>query len=187
LLSAGRAAFLKVGFFAASNDEIAAAAGLTRGALHYRFGDKRGLFVAVIRREVQDLAARLYSRTMAASPDEKDELRFGGRLLLDELTVSDVRALVLGQAAAVLTAEEWASEVERAPLQLIEHALGHWISDTDAEAEQVGPYARLLWGAILAAVRGIVAAAEPKAALEQYAVALERLATRLVRQAPVGP
>jgi AcrR family transcriptional regulator len=126
LLAAGRSAFLKHGYVDALNDVIAHWAGLTRGALHYRFGDKRGLFLAVIRREVEALAARLYARTMAAAPSELEELTFGGEILLEELSAPETGRLLLDLAPAVLTRSEWEELVEKLPLELIEHALGHW-------------------------------------------------------------
>lgn len=48
LLAAGRKAFGTIGYSAASMDDFTAAAGLTRGALYHHFGDKKGLFEAVL-------------------------------------------------------------------------------------------------------------------------------------------
>ena len=56
LIAAGRAAFLARGFAGAGAPEIVAAAGVTRGALHHHFGDKRGLFHAVVEAEAAQVA-----------------------------------------------------------------------------------------------------------------------------------
>ena len=48
LIAAGRTAFAAKGYAEASMDDFTAAAGLTRGALYHHFGDKRGLFEAVV-------------------------------------------------------------------------------------------------------------------------------------------
>ncbi|WP_238019871.1 helix-turn-helix domain-containing protein [Dactylosporangium sp. AC04546] len=48
LLAAGRAVFLRRGFLAATVDEIAAAAGYTRGAVYKHFGGKEGLWQAIL-------------------------------------------------------------------------------------------------------------------------------------------
>ncbi len=48
LLAAGRKAFAEKGFAGAYMDDFTAQAGLTRGALYHNFGDKRGLFAAVV-------------------------------------------------------------------------------------------------------------------------------------------
>ncbi|MEV0896059.1 TetR/AcrR family transcriptional regulator [Actinoplanes sp. NPDC049802] len=48
LLDAGRAAFLERGYLAATVEEIAVAAGYTRGAVYKQFGGKEGLWQAII-------------------------------------------------------------------------------------------------------------------------------------------
>ena len=59
LLSAGRMAFGTAGFAEASMDDFTAAAGLTRGALYHHFGDKKGLFAAVIDQIDAEMTVRL--------------------------------------------------------------------------------------------------------------------------------
>ncbi|MET7403712.1 helix-turn-helix domain-containing protein [Dactylosporangium sp. NPDC005572] len=48
LLAAGRVVFLRQGFLAATVDEVAAAAGYTRGAVYKHFGGKEGLWQAIL-------------------------------------------------------------------------------------------------------------------------------------------
>jgi AcrR family transcriptional regulator len=50
LLAVARKTFAEQGFASTSLDALAAEAGLTRGALHHHFGNKTGLFEAVLRR-----------------------------------------------------------------------------------------------------------------------------------------
>jgi len=58
LIEAAAAVFSRRGFYGASLDEIAEAAGFTRGAIYKNFADKEGLFLATIeRRDQQTLAA----------------------------------------------------------------------------------------------------------------------------------
>ena len=59
LIAAAREAFGTVGYAAASMDEMTAAAGLTRGALYHHFGDKKGLFAAVIDQIDAEMTVRL--------------------------------------------------------------------------------------------------------------------------------
>lgn len=59
LLAAAREAFGKVGYSAASMDDFTAAAGLTRGALYHHFGDKKGLFEAVLMQIDGEMSVRL--------------------------------------------------------------------------------------------------------------------------------
>lgn len=59
LIAAGREAFGTVGYAAASMDELTATAGLTRGALYHHFGDKKGLFAAVLDQIDAEMTVRL--------------------------------------------------------------------------------------------------------------------------------
>ncbi|WP_119392778.1 TetR/AcrR family transcriptional regulator [Taklimakanibacter lacteus] len=59
LVSAARAAFGKVGYAEASMDDFTAGAGLTRGALYHHFGDKKGLFRAVLGEINSEMIVRL--------------------------------------------------------------------------------------------------------------------------------
>jgi AcrR family transcriptional regulator len=66
LIAAGRAAFAAKGYADASMDDFTAAAGLTRGALYHHFGDKRGLFEAVVAQMDAEMTVRLKSRASKA-------------------------------------------------------------------------------------------------------------------------
>lgn len=59
LIAAARQSFGTVGYAASSMDEFTAAAGLTRGALYHHFGDKKGLFQAVVRQIDDEMTERL--------------------------------------------------------------------------------------------------------------------------------
>lgn len=65
MLDAAGAAFAARGFHAASMDEIAAAAGISKPMLYNYFGSKQGLYLAVVERDGRDL---LQSMRHAASP-----------------------------------------------------------------------------------------------------------------------
>jgi len=65
LLAAARIHFGKAGFHAVSLEELAAAAGVTRGALYHHFDGKVGLFLAVARQVIGEIvtASRAIERT----------------------------------------------------------------------------------------------------------------------------
>ena len=69
LLTVARKAFAEQGFAATSLDALAAEAGLTRGALHHHFGNKAGLFEAVLRRVDAEIDAALDAE-WDAEPDK---------------------------------------------------------------------------------------------------------------------
>src|SRR5688572_9251313 len=59
LLAAGRRAFAELGYADASMDDFTSGAGLTRGALYHHFGDKKGLFEAVLSEIDAEMTARI--------------------------------------------------------------------------------------------------------------------------------
>jgi len=59
LIAAARRAFATVGYANASMDDFTAEAGLTRGALYHHFGDKKGLFEAVVAQIDREMSLRL--------------------------------------------------------------------------------------------------------------------------------
>lgn len=66
LLDAAYAEFARRGFEAASLDDIAEAAGLSKGALYYNFAGKEELFLALVEQRLEQRAADLRSGIEAA-------------------------------------------------------------------------------------------------------------------------
>lgn len=67
LLAAGRKAFGTIGYAQASMDDFTAEAGLTRGALYHHFGDKKGLFEAVLLQIDAEMTARMMAAAESAA------------------------------------------------------------------------------------------------------------------------
>jgi AcrR family transcriptional regulator len=169
LLAAGRRLFATRGFAQASADEIAERAGLTRGALHYQFGDKRGLFEAVLREVCAELAGRIARDTMAQVPEGPAELERGCTILLDAYGEPEIQALLLREGPVVLGWTLWRQAQEEAGLTaLLRHALEHWVEAGWIGAERVEPLARLLAGALSHAGVAIAEADDREAARARY-------------------
>ncbi|WP_168794255.1 TetR/AcrR family transcriptional regulator [Paraburkholderia aromaticivorans] len=74
LLDAAQAIFMKKGFVAASVEDIAGAAGYTRGAFYSNFGSKSELFLELLRRDHEIMQAGLQGIfASAASREEMEE------------------------------------------------------------------------------------------------------------------
>ncbi|MEM5293138.1 TetR/AcrR family transcriptional regulator [Burkholderia sp. JPY481] len=74
LLDAAQATFMKKGFVAASVEDIAAAAGYTRGAFYSNFRSKTELFLELLRRDHEAMQAGLHAIfENAASREEMEE------------------------------------------------------------------------------------------------------------------
>ena len=105
LLAAARPLFAERGFAAVSADEIVRAAGVTRGALHHHYGDKRGLFRAVFEQVEVGITQEL-ADLVAAGGDE-DLLPRALSAFLDICDRDEVRRIALTDAPAVLGWQTW--------------------------------------------------------------------------------
>ncbi|MGF6937516.1 AcrR family transcriptional regulator [Paraburkholderia sp. UCT70] len=75
LLDAAQATFMKKGFVAASVEDIAAAAGYTRGAFYSNFRSKTELFLELLRRDHEAMQAGLHAIFESAASREQMEAR----------------------------------------------------------------------------------------------------------------
>jgi AcrR family transcriptional regulator len=176
LIVAGRRLFATRGYAAVSADQLADRAGLTRGALHYQFGDKRGLFEAVVRELLADLAKRIFLDTMADVPEGTAELERGCEVLLAAYGEQELQAILLRDAPVVLGWADWRRLQDEAGLAaLIGHALEHWVEAGWIEAGRVEPLSRMLFGALTQAGIAIGEAADRDAARARYAAEVRQL------------
>ncbi|WP_067572677.1 TetR/AcrR family transcriptional regulator [Nocardia acidivorans] len=68
LEEAGRRLFIERGFAGTSAQDLVAAAGVTRGALHHHYGDKRGLFLVVLEQVEVEASAEIENAIAAHDP-----------------------------------------------------------------------------------------------------------------------
>ncbi|MGI6459514.1 MAG: TetR/AcrR family transcriptional regulator [Candidatus Hydrogenedentales bacterium] len=85
ILGAALDAFSSKGFARATMDEIAEAAGITKGTIYLYFRSKKDLLLAVIRAELEDFMGLLPSLAGAAPGDLEAHARQLGRTFLDAL------------------------------------------------------------------------------------------------------
>lgn len=100
LLSTARDYFSRLGFAATSMDEIAASVELTRGALYHHFGDKKGLFTAVVEQIDGQMNARL-QEISARSTDLWANFRLRCHAYLEMALEPDYQQIILRDAKSV--------------------------------------------------------------------------------------
>lgn len=93
ILDGARRVFLSDGFDSASMNEIARAAGVSKGTLYVYFESKQALFAALIRDERRQQAEQM-TPLAEASPDVAATLRAFGVALMKRMTHPDVLAQV---------------------------------------------------------------------------------------------
>lgn len=179
LISATREAFACHGYSATSMDDLAAVAGLTRGALYHNFGDKKGLLWAVIAQIDGEMAQRL-TVVRAEAPTLWQGMLDGGCAYIEMAIERDIQRIMLLDGPAVLgDPSKWPGENA-----CLEETIGTLQSLADEgllhpfDLEAAG---RLLNGAALNAALWVAAADDPREVLARATDAFRRLASGLLR------
>lgn len=146
ILRAARKLFAANGFAATTTGEIAAAAGVTVGALFHHFGDKVGLFRTVF----ESLEMELDESVRAAAVDVGGLEGFltGFRAYLEVAKRRDFHRIVMLEGPVVLGEAEWhAIEVRRGAAILLE-GIDALVAEGVLEDRPRRPLALLLLGAM---------------------------------------
>ncbi|AVH24697.1 TetR/AcrR family transcriptional regulator [Nocardia cyriacigeorgica] len=129
LEEAGLRLFTERGFAGTSAEELVSAAGVTRGALHHHYGDKRGLFLAVLEQLESDATAEITQAIAAADPDDPlTAMATGLATFLEICRRPSMVRIALSDAPAVLGWQAW-REFEA------EHGLGVIIDQLERARE----------------------------------------------------
>ncbi|MCO5732723.1 TetR/AcrR family transcriptional regulator [Rhizobium sp. SSA_523] len=178
LLSAARRAFAAHGFSAASMDELTAEAGLTRGALYHNFGDKKGLFAAVVAEVDGEMAARA-KKAGARGEDDWSALMLETDAYIEMALDPEVQRIVLLDGPAFLgDPSQWPSQ--NACLQETREKIASLVSARILKPVDVDAAARLLSGAALNAALWVAASDDPRAALPKATETFRLLAAGLL-------
>ncbi|WP_280268321.1 TetR/AcrR family transcriptional regulator [Nocardia wallacei] len=127
LEDAGRRLFAERGYANVSAEEIVSAAGVTRGALHHHYGDKRGLFLAVLELVEADATAEVTRaiEALSATTDASDPtatlaaMGVGLQTFLEVCQRPEVARISMSDAPAVLGWPAWREMEARYGLGLI--------------------------------------------------------------------
>jgi AcrR family transcriptional regulator len=157
ILAAARHAFVAHGFAGASTTAIAAAAGVTRGALYHHFPDKTALFRAVF----AAIEHELNDTVLAAATSTEDPLGAfvaGCDAWLDFAVRPDYQRVAVVDAPAVIGAAEWHAVDAGIGLATMEAGLAALERDGVLRQPATPALAVLLFGALtdagLALARG---------------------------------
>lgn len=107
LLAAARPLFAARGFADVPAEEIVAAAGVTRGALHHHYGDKKGLFRAVFEELEADFMTDVVAAIDGVPPEDLAPVAIAA--FLDICARPETQQIGLTDAPAVLGWQEWRS------------------------------------------------------------------------------
>ena len=105
ILETATAHFAEHGYAAASVDDIARTAGVTRGAVYHHYDSKPRLFAAVASAQQHEIAEAIVAGTADSHPDSA--LRDGSHAFLDAITGGVASRILLIDGPAALGWEHW--------------------------------------------------------------------------------
>ncbi|MBB5856890.1 TetR/AcrR family transcriptional regulator [Amycolatopsis umgeniensis] len=180
LITAARKLFADPGYAAVPADEIVREAGVTRGALYHHFGDKQGLFRAVIEQIETEITEEL--QDVLRSADDPWAAALGAlSRFLDLCLRPEVVRISLTDAISVLGWPEWRELENRYGLGLITEILESVAAEGRLVAAPIPELAQLVLSACAEAALMIAHAEDPEAAKEKSLAALVALLSGLLR------
>jgi AcrR family transcriptional regulator len=146
LLDVGRALFAEKGFEAASIEEIASRAGVSKPVVYEHFGGKEGLYAVVVDREMSDLLNRLSSALSAGHPRQLVEQAALALLTYIEEETDGFR--ILSRDSPVAGATGTFSSLLNDIASQVEHIMERELSARGISTEPAPMYAQMLVGMV---------------------------------------
>jgi len=181
LIEVARRAFGEYGYADTSMDKLTAEAGLTRGALYHHFGDKKGLFAAVVDQIDSEMASS--AQQHLKQPDDLWEgLMLEGRTYIQNALNPEFQRIVLRDGPAVLgDPAHWPSQNKclQSTRECVEQLLvADRIKTVDPEAAAV-----FLNGAAMNAALWVASSEYPEQVLPEALHAFQLFASGFLKEA----
>lgn len=177
LVAAARGLFAEHGYGDVGTEQIARAAGVTRGALYHQFADKTELFAEVLDAVEVDLTARLIEVVDAVANQggqPLDLLIAGADAWLDASSEPEVRRIALLDGPAVLGWERWREVGMRHGHGLVKALLTELMDAGGIPRQPIDPLAHTLVGALDEAALFVALADDPTQARADAGAVLRR-------------
>jgi AcrR family transcriptional regulator len=173
LISAARDLFGERGYAATSIDDVAARAGVTKGALYHHFGGKSSLFQEVYEQVMHEVSDRVVS--VFNEPDHWRAVTEGCQLMIDSQLDPAVRRIALHDARSVLSWDVVHLIESRYGAVGIRGALRKAMHGGVIEPQPLRPLALLLSGAITEACFYVADAEDPSLARQEVGRLIVRI------------
>jgi AcrR family transcriptional regulator len=185
LIEAARPLFASKGYAAVPADDIVEAAGVTRGALYHHFGDKQGLFRAVVEQIEEEITASV-AAAVSAAPDPWTAGLAAVARFLELCRQPEIVRIALTDAPAVLGWQAWREIEARHGLGLITTTLESAAAEGLLVPVPIPELAQLVLSACGETALMIAHASDPAAAAIRAQQALVALLSGLVMQPEDG-
>lgn len=182
IVRAARGLYAERGFAGVALEEVAAAAGVTRGAVYHHFSSRRGLFAAV-HADVQRAVADAVAAATDGIADPTESLVVGSRTFLEASAADDARRVVLVDGPAVLGWSQWRAGDAEHSARLLEEVLAELDAAGRLALPSVAAAAALLSGAMNEVALWVAASADRGRASAEAWETLHVLLRAVVRPA----
>jgi AcrR family transcriptional regulator len=166
VITAARRLFAKKGYAEASLNEIVAAAAVTTGVVYHHFGDKKGLFRAVVETLEAETMQRV-AQEASGAPDAWATLERGLDATLEACLRPDIRRILFTDAPNVFGQSEWREIEKKYSYGAMVQILSQLKAAGSLRVESVEILAPILLGAMIEAASAVAAAANKKVALSE--------------------
>ena len=168
LVQAARRLWGERGYAEVSTPEIAAAAGVTRGAMYHQYADKAALFRAVIEAMDREIIERLQVSVAAARPKTPaDTMHAMAEAWLDIAGEHEVQQLMLLDAPSVIGWREYRELSQSNSIESAEALLNAAIEAGQLRPQPLRPLALVMLGALEEAAMYLAGADDPAQAREE--------------------
>lgn len=171
VLAAATCQFAERGFADVSLDDVAEAAGVTRGAVYHHFRNKAALFTAVAAACHDRVADAVVAAAESAGTDPARQLSAGSHAFVDAITSGPAVRILLIDGPAVVGWDEWRRLDEAGSAAHLREALGA----VGVDGELVDVLTMLLSGAMNEAALWLARHPDDDTARERTHRALDRL------------
>lgn len=173
IMEAARALFRTKGYEAVSIDDIAAAAGCTKGAFYHHFPSKQVVFDRLVDAIQSEIAGRLATRPPAPGGPE-DVMAASIRAYLAAANQPEVRQILLIDGPVVLGWRRW-REIDDVHFAGMVRSGAARLMGEGAAPGELEAATRLILGAIMEAALALSASDDADRAAADFGVSLSRL------------
>jgi AcrR family transcriptional regulator len=174
LIQLARQLFVENGYAGVALEDLAARAGMTRGAIYHHFGSKQGLFEAVLTAAHAETAAAIESAAMQHS-DPWEQLVAGCHAFIAAASAPSVRRILLIDGPAVLGWRRWRELDAEHSEPLLEDVLAELADAGLVDRQSTAAAGVMLSGAMNEAALWLARPETTKTDIESVHATLDRL------------
>ncbi len=146
ILDRARQLFATQGYAATGTEAIISELGITRGALYHQFGDKLGVFKAVITEAYDEITAHIQAQVQPLESNW-EQLVIGCQAFLEVAQQAELRRLVFIEAPAVLAADDLV-EIDQTGFGLLQASIQLAVQAGELEVVDAEGFSHLVNGSL---------------------------------------